>query len=210
MGALTSAYFWTEIVAPVLKIAALSVSLAGLILALGLILRGEATLRALRGMNRWVSTRRAMKAFEIPRSAEPRAPASRRGIGIVVAAVGAYAIVVLALQFDAGRLASVFGEHPRYSAAAIAIDAVRWMLVAGSAAAVAVGLMMLFTPRALASLESLGNRWVSSRQIVAGADSMRTPLDSLAERFPRAAGALLLVLSAAAAAASTLMLLSRP
>jgi hypothetical protein len=83
------------------------------------------------------------------------------------------------------------------------------MLVAGSAVAVAAGLMMLLAPRALASLESLGNRWISSRQLLAGADTMRAPLDSLAERFPRAAGALLLVLSAAAAIASALMLLSR-
>jgi hypothetical protein len=209
MNASTSEILW-QILAPALKLLALSGSLAGVALGVCLIVRSEATLRYLRGMNRWVSSRRAMKSLEIPRNVERAAHRGGRGIGIVVAAIGAYALVVLALQFDPGKLASVLGEHPRYSIAAIVIDGVRWILVAGCATAVVAGLMLVFAPRALATLETLGNRWISSRQMATGGDTMRVPLDRFAEHYPRAAGIVITALSAAAAVASVVLHFSRP
>ncbi len=67
--------------------------------------------------------------------------------------------------------------------------------------------MMLFAPRALGALESLGNRWISSRRMVTGGDKMHLPLDHLAEHYPRAAGAFIAGLSLAATAASVVLLL---
>lgn len=209
MDASSSEIMW-QILAPALKLLALSASLAGVVLGVCLVVRSEATLRYLRSMNRWVSSRRALKSLEITRNVEPNARGGRRGIGIVVAAIGAYALIVLALQFDPGKLASVLGEHPRYSITAIMIDGLRWILVAGCATAVIAGLMMLFAPRALAAVEAMGNRWISSRQMAAGGDTMRVPLDRLTERYPRAAGIFIIALSLAAAAASAVLHFSRP
>jgi len=198
---------WLEVLAPALKVLFLSVSLVGIGLGICLIVRGEATLRTMQGMNRWVSSRRAMKPLEIPHNVEPVARTGRSGIGIVVAAVGIYSLTVLVLQFDPARLAAALGQHPRYSIASIAIESLRWLLIAGSALAAVVGVMMLAAPRALVALEAVGNRWISSRRLVAGGDTMHAPLDRFAEHHPRVAGVLVAGLSLAGTAASVILLL---
>ena len=198
---------WLQLLAPALKVLFLSVSVVGIGLGICLVVRGEATLRTMQGMNRWVSSRRAMKPLEVPHNIEPVARTGRGGIGIVVAAVGIYALVVLVLQFDPGKLAAALGEHPRYSIVSVAIESLRWLLIAGSALAAVIGVMMLVAPRALTALESVGNRWISSRRLVAGGDTMHVPLDRFTEHHPRVAGALIAGLSLAAAVASVLLLL---
>jgi len=198
---------WLQLLAPALKVVFLSVSLVGIGLGVCLIVRSESTLRSLHGMNHWVSSRRAMKPLEVPRNVEPVARSGRRGIGIVVAAIGIYSFIVLALQFDPAKLAAVLGQQPRFSIASVAIDSARWLLIAGSALAALVGIMMLFAPRALSALESVGNRWISTRHLVMGGDTMHLPLDHLAEHYPRAAGSFITGLSLAAAAASVILLL---
>lgn len=199
-------YALAELILPSLKVCALAFSLAGIALGIGLAARSEPTLRVLRALNRWVSSRRALKPLEIPRTV---ASGNRYVVGALLAAVGLYAIAVLARPEVAPKLAAVLGFDPRYSLPGIAIDAARWLLVAGSALVAAVGLLMLLAPRALAALEARTNRWISSRRIVAGADTMYLPLDHLAERFPRAAGVVIAAFSAAAAAASVVLLLPR-
>ena len=62
------------------------------------------------------------------------------------------------------------------------------------------------SPSALQSFEAWSNRWISTRRAAQGSDQLYLPLDGLAERFPKAFGALLLVLSLAAAVASALLL----
>src|SRR5260221_2850321 len=113
---------WLQLLAPAFKVVFLGVSLIGIGLGVCLIVRGEATLRTLNGMNHWVSSRRAMKPLEVPHNVEPVAKTGKRGIGIVVAAIGIYSFIVLIMQFDPGKLAEALGQHPRYSVAAIAID----------------------------------------------------------------------------------------
>ena len=194
-----------ELLTPGLKIVALAVSLAGFALGVALMLRSSPTLRLMGGLNRWVSSRRAIRSLEIPHPA----PRSNRALGLVLAVVGLYATAVLALNpFDA-RLASALGYDPRYSLVAIALSFARWTLAAGSALAALVGLLVLFAPRKLAALESLSGHWISSRRLTAGADRMYLPLDHLAERFPRTAGAAIAAVCAIAVAASLVLLLGR-
>jgi hypothetical protein len=207
MGGMTSEL--SGLVVPALGIFALAVSITGIVLGLALALRAEATLRWLGAMNQWVSSRRAMKPLEIPRDADPHAAGGRRWVGVVVALVGAYALFVLSLQLDTNKLASALGQHSRYSLAAIAIDGLRWVLVAGCAVAAIAGVMMVVAPRALHALEVLGNRWISTRQLAAGGDQMHMGLDRLAGRYPRAAGVAIAALSIAATAASVVLLLAR-
>jgi hypothetical protein len=195
-----------ELILPALKLFALVASLAGLALGLGLILRGAATLRWVATLNRWVSSRRATKPLDVTRAT----PSGNRFLlGAALAAIGVYAMAVLALSPVDAKLAAMLGYDPRYSLAALGFAFLRWLFVAGSALAAAVGLLMLFAPRALAALEARSSYWISSRRLTAGADKMYMPLDRMAERFPRAAGATIAALSAAALAASLFLLLSR-
>ena len=200
-------YAFGELILPAVKLCALVFSLAGIALGIGLVARSGPTLHVMHALNRWVSSRRAIKALEVPRAA---ASGNRYVVGALLAAVGLYAIAVLARPEVAPKLAAVLGFDPRYSLPAIAIDAARWILVAGSGLVAVVGLLMLLAPYALSALEARTNRWISSRRIAAGADTMYLPLDRLAESSPRAAGVVIGVLSVAAAVASVVLLLPRP
>ena len=198
-----------ELVVPFLKILALSGSLVGILLGVCLLARTERTLAYLREMNRWVSSRQAMRPLEVPRTLEQRVRGRRLWLGLLVAAAGAYALIVLIWSLDPARLSLALGADPKYSLAAIAIESLRWILVAGSTVCVAVGLLMALAPRALEGFEAWSNRWVSSRQALQGVDTMYVPFDHLAERFPKACAIFILGLSAAAAASSVVLLLQR-
>lgn len=198
-----------QILAPFFKILVLCGSLAGILLGAGLLLRTERTLAGMRRMNHWVSSRQSMKPLEVPRTLEQRVRGRRLWLGLLLAAAAAYALIVLIWSLEPRRLGSVLGAPSGHSLAAIGIDSLRWILVAGCTLCVAVGLMMAFAPRTLEGFEAWSDRWVSTRQALQGADTMYLPFDRLAERFPRACGIVILGLSLASTAATIVLLLQR-
>lgn len=197
---------FVQLVTPFLQVVALVVSLVGIALGLALALWSAATLRALQPLNRWVSSRRAIKPLEVPRSA---GVGGNRMLGAGLALIGLYALLVLVPGEVSVRLADALGVDPRRSFAGFGIDFARWLLVAGSALAACAGLLMLLAPRAFAVLEARSAYWVSSRRLAAGGDTLHLPLERFAQRHPRLAGFGLAALSAAAAIASLVLLLPR-
>jgi hypothetical protein len=199
---------WIAVLAPACKLIVLVASLVGLALAACLLLVPDGTLARLRRLNRWVSSRQVLKPLEVPRSLErEHVPGRRLWAGLVIAGGAAYVLIVLLWNFDAARLAA--GAGARAALAALVIEWLRWVLVAGSLLVLAVGLMMALAPQALEAFEAWSNRWVSTRRALQGGDTMYMPLDSLVERFPRAAGVLLGAFSLAAAGASIVLLVPR-
>ena len=92
-------------------------------------------------------------------------------------------------------------SDPRFPMA-FAIDLARWVLAFGCVVSVAMGILVLFLPRVLDSLETHVNRWVSTRNALPpGGDDMRTPLDLLVAAYPRAAGIAITVSSLVVAVA---------
>ena len=59
--------------------------------------------------------------------------------------------------------------------------------------ALVVGVMLGYFPDALGRLEAYANRWVSTRQLTMGSETMVFSLDRLVEAFPRTAGAMIVV-----------------
>jgi hypothetical protein len=171
-------------------------SLLGIAVGLGLMLRSPTMLGFFRRMNHWVSTRQALKPLEMPVRL-PAIDAGARWFAMIPIAVGAYAALVL-----------VRVEAPR-SLSGLAIEALKWSLVAGSAASIVAGLLLLFFPRLWRKVEARANRWYSTRHLELAADRLYMPLDRVAEAFPRAAGAVILILSLVAAVASGMILAAR-
>jgi hypothetical protein len=192
---------WSKVVLPSLALFGLAVSLLGIAVGLGLLFRTAATLRFFATMNRWVSTRRSLKPLEIPRSIGSPTARKPRWNGLVLVVAGAYVSVVL-WQLDGGKLASAVPHDARYTViSAIVFSTLRWFMVAGGLAVVAVGVMLLFFPGAYRAFEARANRWYSTRQALAGGDRMHMTLDRWVERFPRAAGVLIACLSLVSALA---------
>jgi len=79
------------------------------------------------------------------------------------------------------------------------LESTKWILVAGSLLAIAVGVMLAFFPNAMHALEGYANRWVSTRQmtrpIAEGGDRMHLALDRVVAAYPRTAGWILVILS---------------
>jgi hypothetical protein len=193
--------FWSKVVLPSLALFGLAGSLLGIAVGLGLLFRTAATLRFFATMNRWVSTRKSLKALEIPRSIGSPTARKPRWNGLVLVIAGAYVSVVL-WQLDGGKLALAIPPGARYGViAGILFSAMRWFMVAGGVAVVAVGVMLLFFPAAYPAFEARANHWYSTRQALSGGDNMHMSLDRWVERFPRAAGLLIACLSLVSALA---------
>jgi hypothetical protein len=180
-------------------------SLLGLVLGLGLLLRASLMLPFIHVMNQWVSTRQALRPLELPLHVAPGA-AGARWFGLVLVVLGGFSAAILLGRLDPAALASLFKVDARISLLGIVLEALRWFLVIGSLAAVAIGLMLLFFPRAWRAVEARANHWYSTRQLELAGDALHPSLDRIVEAFPRASGAVILALSAIAIAASGMLL----
>jgi len=200
---------WSQVVLPSLALFGLAGSVLGIAVGLGLLLRSAATLRFFGTMNKWVSTRRILKPLEIPRNVGTPTASKPRWNGLVLVLAGAYVSIVL-WQLDGAKLASAMTHGARHPVVTeILLKAMRWFMVAGGLASVAIGVMLLFFPRAYPAFEARANHWYSTRQALTGGDSMHMTLDRWVEAYPRAAGAIIACLSVIAALAFAALVFSR-
>ena len=199
-----------RIVVPTVVLALLVGGIAGVAIGIGLVFRSEATLAFIGRMNRWVSTRRALKPLEIPRTIEPvSAPGvTHPRFGAFLVFGGALVVYALAVRLHLPNVGLASGA--RTVLLFIAVDATRWILVAGAAAGIALGLLMIFAPAGYATLSAGLNRWYSTRKMIPpAADVMRLTLEPKVEQHPRAAGWLIAAASLAVTLAMATLLLTK-
>jgi hypothetical protein len=160
----------------------------GFAAGVGLIVSSARTLRLFAVMNRWISTRGAFRALDTPRSTEQFSHRNRRWIGWALIAGGMVAVPGLLFGVRAAAVGAAFAKGDMAILLAIVAGTLKWFLVVGSAAGVAVGVMLCFFPGALATLEKYANRWFSTRRAVRGADDVHLTLDRLVEAHPGLSG----------------------
>ena len=198
--------FWSQLVLPALNAFALTGSLLGLVIGVGLLVATAGTLDFFQRMNRRVSLRQATRALEIPRNVEG-APGKRHpALGIAFLLGGAYTAFVLLTELDTARTVDALHVARGAAVAEVLVAAARWFLVAGGVAAVAFGALLVFRPAAWAALEARANRWHSTRQMMRPSEEMHYGLDRIVQQNPRTAGALLVVTSIIASAAFAILL----
>ena len=204
MGAYSN-LLWHMLV-QVLIVMFLVVAIAGLGVGLGLIVSREKTTQLFHSLNRWVSTRHALKAVEIPRETERLSHQYQRWLAACFVLGGLFAAFVLATSVDVTALSRVLVSRRYVPFLAVILDSTRWFLIVGSAAGVAVGAMLLFYPNAEITLEKFANQWVSSRRIARTGDDMHMTLDTLVEAHPTPAGWIISCTSVAAVLCAIFML----
>lgn len=159
--------------------------LIGLLVGIGLMFF-SARMHALFGtVNQSVSMRQPTRWLEVPREIGASVQRYRLGFGTAFIAAGLFGLLA---RPDLARLKSIFRFN---DVAAIGADALGWLLLIGNALAVCIGLMLLFSPLALARIESIANRWVSTRQRSLPLTREHLSLDQLVMASPRASGALI-------------------
>ena len=181
----------------------------GVAVGIGLIVSSARTLRFFQVMNRWVSTRGAFKALDVPRSTEQFSHRHRRWIGWALIVGGIFATFGLLRGFDAAAVSAVFAKGGTAHVLAIVAATLRWFLLLGSVAGVVIGALLCFSPGALATLERQANRWISPRNALRGGDDMRLTLDRLVAAHPALSGWILTCTSLGAVAYSARLLFAR-
>ena len=195
MQILDSLAFWQWIV-QVLVVLFIVGGLVGIAVGYGLFANSARTLAFLSTMNRWTSTRRAMKPVEILRSTTPVVQKYMRVFAAIFLVGGFYSLYALVAQFNTEAIIfslKLSRVHPQISG--LLIDGARWILIVGNVAAVAVGIMMAFFPDQLIALDARGSKWFSARSMTQIGDQMHNPLDRWVAASPRTAGAVITVFS---------------
>ena len=180
----------------------------GLAAGIGLIVASARTLRVFALMNRWISTRGAFRALDEPRSTEQFSHRNRRWIGAALIAGGLFAAFGLFVGVSAAAVGA-FAKGDMAIVLAVVAATLRWFLIVGSLAGVAVGAMLCFFLDALVNLEKYANRWVSTRRVVRGADDVHLTLDRLVEAHPGPSGWILACTTLGAAVYALTLLLAR-
>lgn len=195
--ALFSGVFW-QWIAQCSMVLFLVVAVTGFAVGVGLLVSTQKTIALFHVVNRWVSTRHALKSVEVSRDTERVSHKYQRWVagGFVIG--GLVSVVGLIAGLDVGAASAAIARQAMVPVTAIILNAVKWFLVVGSAFGVVIGGMLLFYPNAEATLEKFANRWVSSRRVVRNWDDMHMTLDRLVEAHPRPAGWVIACTSAAA------------
>lgn len=180
----------------------------GLAAGIGLIVASARTLRVFAVLNRWISTRGAFKALDMPRSTEQFSHRNRRWIGWALIAGGLFAALGLIVGVNAAAVGA-FAKGDMAIVLAVVAGTLRWFLIVGSLGGVAVGAMLCFFPDALVILEKYANRWVSTRRVVRGGDDVHLALDRLVEAHPRPSGWILACTTLGAGVYALTLLLAR-
>ena len=142
--------FIKNIAVPTVMLCLLAGGIAGFIFGCALALRSGPTLQFIARMNRWVSTREALKPLEEPHQIEP-APESpyRRLLGVLFIVGGTLTIYFLLTRLHVGRLV----DAKRQLGLAIVLDATKTVFLAGRAFALVIGYLVLHqVPDAVAVL----------------------------------------------------------
>ena len=182
------------------------VAVTGLAVGVGLIISSQRTVRVFHSINRWVSTRHALKAVELPRDTERASHLHQRWLAGAFVLGGFIAVVGLSLGYDSSAISAAFAEKRFSPVVGIAMESLKWFLIVGSVFGIVVGAMLLFYPNAESALERFANRWVSSRQIARTGDDMHMTLDQLVEAHPGIAGGIIACTSVAAVIFGIVML----
>lgn len=204
-----------RVVIPTLVLFVLVGGLAGVVLGAALLWRSAAALRFVARMNRWVTTREAIRALDTPHLMATPTGGLRRWLGGFLAFGGAFSAAFLVIRLDVRRGSYVPGvDLERWLLSGVMLETMKWVLVAGSAFAFVVGALMLFFPTRLAAFESRMDRWYSSQRPPRGEDTtitprMITPLEPRVEANPRAAGAIIAIASLLVAAAMVVLLFAK-
>jgi hypothetical protein len=163
-------------------------AIVGVGLGVGLIINSARTLRFLGTMNRWVSLRNSLKPMEIPRDIGKAVYGHGRWFGGAFALGGAFAAFMLLARVEVAAIVPELGKSAPPVIVDWIVESLRWILVAGGALAVIIGVMLFFSPDAVRAVEARLNRWTSTRQMGKGVDTMHLTLDRWVGSFPRTAG----------------------
>lgn len=158
-----------------------------------LVLDSKRAFRIGERLDRWVSTRAAIRPLEEHRSISRPLYRMHRLVGALICAGALYSLVVLGMPSGEAAIAkSLSGIGPARFAAWIS-ESLRYVLLAGNVGALLFGLVFIVRPSALKSLEAWADRRISERRAIKPLEKMRMSADQFMRRHPQAVGVLIIL-----------------
>ncbi len=195
-----------QLLIPALFVFFLIAGIAGAALGAALIvLRGKA-FHVLGPMNRWISARETLAPLETVHNVDATVYKYRRWFSAFFIVGAAFSMIMLLARFSVAAVVAFLGANSSSVFARWLVESLGWTLFVGSALAMAIGVILGFSPQLLARLEAHANRWYSSRQAAKGADRMVFTIDKWVESSPRTAGWIIATAALALAANAAMVL----
>lgn len=158
------------------------------VVGVGLIADHARMRRVCEFMNRWISTRPAVKWLATPHDSVTVENRFRYAIGAVSIFAAGFSVFVLNVQIDAEHVAAAIPLNMPRAFEVLLVESLRRILIAGSLLAIAVGVMLILFPDALRAIETRANRWYSTRRILRNGDAMNMDFDRWLDGNSRVAG----------------------
>ena len=182
--------FLSAIVQQTIFVFLLMGSVCALVAGLALIFRSELAFRAGERMNRWVSTRSAMRSLEEHHSIARPLYRMHRLVGILICVGALYSLVVLATPYGELALTRTLSSMGPRRLASFASETLRIILLVGNLCALIFGLVFTVRPSALKGLEAWADRRISGRRVSKPLEQVRLSTDEFVRAHPRAVGVL--------------------
>jgi hypothetical protein len=179
--------------APVLYVLLLGGALLGLVVGITLLVDSERVMRWNYTLNRWYSTRQALRRLEQPIDVKRVVYRWHRVAGVLVFAGALFTLDVLAFNYQTGALVRIFGGSGNPAGLSIVFEALRIILIVGNVAGLVAAVVLCFRPSLLKGLEAVGDQQYSSRTATKPLDVMHYQPDELVRSRPKVLGTLFTV-----------------
>ena len=178
---------------PALYVLLLAGAALGLLIGVLLIVDSQRVMHWNSRLNRWYSTRRAMRTLDRPIDVKRSFYRWHRVTGVILFAGSLYTLDVLVFGFQTSALLRALRDVGNPTLMSLGVEAVRLFLIAGNVAALLAAAVLVFRPSALKGLEGWGDRNFSVRMPTKALDVMRYQPDDFVRGRPRLVGGLLVV-----------------
>lgn len=180
---------------PVLYIILLAGAVVGLVIGVLLVVDSARVMRWNHALNRWFSTRQALRPLEEPRDLKRTLYRWHRVLGVVLFAGALYTLDVLIFRYQGAALVRVFRAAGNPTLLDIVFESIRIALIVGNIAALLAALVLVFRPSLLKGLEAWGDRQYSGRAATKPLDVMHYQPDDFVRARPRVVGVLVTIAS---------------
>lgn len=167
------------------------------VVGVALAVRSQKALRAFDSLNRWISVRKMMRPLMMPHNVESTLMKRRIVLGSVIAGGGLVSILLL-VGTDLTPALSLFEGSLTQAQIAGVADNLEWFMLAGNAACLLVGALILFAPQTLLAVENYTDRWLTMRKTMQPLEKMHMEIDCWVLKHPTSVGIALTVLSLSA------------
>ncbi len=164
-------------------------SVFALVAGLLLVFNSAQAFRIAERMNRWVSTRAALRPLEEQRSISRPLYRMHRLVGALICAGALYALIVLGTPYGEMAITKTLSGIGPQRFASFVSESLRIVLLVGNFAALVFGLVFIVRPSALKGVEAWADRQISGRRATKPLEEVRLSTDRFAREHPTLVGA---------------------